>query len=68
MTIDKLAIMVQEGFMATAKQEDLLVLTRRTDDLTKRMDRIEDRLDKFQSNVDGRFDKVLAELKEIPPQ
>jgi uncharacterized coiled-coil protein SlyX len=50
-TIDKLAIMIQEGFMAMAKQEDLLALT--------------ERMDKFEKNVDMHFNAVLSEQKEI---
>jgi hypothetical protein len=50
-TIDKLAVMIQEGFMAAAKQEDLMALT--------------ERMDKFEKNVDMRFNAVLSEQKEI---
>jgi DNA anti-recombination protein RmuC len=78
-TIDKLAIMIQEGFMATAKQEDLLALTKRVERLENRMDKfegrmdklegqmdkLEGRMDKFENSVNERFDKLLSELKEI---
>jgi polyhydroxyalkanoate synthesis regulator phasin len=57
-TIDRLAIMIEEGFSAMAKQTDLLALT-------ARVDRLESRLGIFEKSVDVRFDAVFSELKEI---
>jgi predicted nucleic acid-binding Zn-ribbon protein len=53
-TIDDLAIMIQDGFMATAKQEDLLALTERVATLEKEM-----------KGMHGNFDMVFQQLKEI---
>jgi glutathione S-transferase len=51
MTLDTLAIMVQNGFLETAKQSNLLALEKRVDALEKRMD--------------YRFDMIAQELKDI---
>lgn len=51
MTLDTLAIMVQKGFLETAKQSDLIELEKRVDALEKRMD--------------YRFDMIVQELKDI---
>jgi hypothetical protein len=59
MTLDKLAIMIQEGFMATAK--DLIALT-------ERVTLVEERLnahDKEFNNMHGKMDAIFLELKEI---
>ena len=56
--IGGLAIMIEKGFAATAKQSDLLALA-------KRVDRLEARLDKFEKSVNARFDALISELKEI---
>ncbi|HUC01960.1 MAG TPA: hypothetical protein VMA75_03570 [Candidatus Paceibacterota bacterium] len=56
--IGGLAIMIEKGFAATARQTDLLALA-------KRVDRLEARFDKFEKSVNARFDAVFAELKEI---
>jgi hypothetical protein len=56
--IGGLAIMIEKGFAAMAKREDLLALT-------KRVDRLEVRFDKFEKSTNGRFDRVFSELKEI---
>ena len=64
-TIDTLAIMIEKGFAATAKQEELLALTKRVECLEQRMDKSEGRADKFEKNINERFDKFLSELKEI---
>lgn len=65
MTLDKLAIMIQEGFMASAnqmaKQEHLLALT-------ERVKLIEERLDGHDKEFKGIHDKLdatFSELKEI---
>jgi hypothetical protein len=55
-TIDKLAIMIEKGFAATAKDLSLL---------TARVDGLESRLDNFEKSVNTRFDGVISELKEI---
>jgi archaellum component FlaC len=54
MTLDTLAIMVQKGFLETAKQSDLIELEKRVDTLEKRMD--------------YRFDMIAQELKDIHDQ
>ena len=57
-TIDKLAIMVQEGFMAMAKQEDLLALA-------GRLDKFEESINVHFDKVDKHFGEMSLELKEI---
>jgi len=52
--VGRLAIMVEEGFAATAKQEDLLALTERVTVLEKEM-----------KGMHGNFDMVFQQLKEI---
>jgi ribosomal protein S15P/S13E len=54
MTIDKLAIMIQEGFAATASREDLLILTERVG-----------KIERHLNEHDQKFDAVFYELKEI---
>lgn len=61
MTLDKLAIMVQKGFMATAKQDDLLALAERVEILEDRMDGH----DKEFKGFHQKFDALFLELKEI---
>lgn len=59
--VGNLAIMVQEGFMETAKQVDLL-------SLTERVTLIEEHLnghDKEFRGMHGNFDMVFQQLKEI---
>jgi hypothetical protein len=51
MTLDALAIMVQTGFLETAKRSDLIALEKRVDALEKRMD--------------YRFDMIAQELRDI---
>ena len=53
-SIGGLAIKIQEGFMATAKQEDLLALTERVVVLEKEM-----------KGMHGNFNMVFQQLKEI---
>jgi polyhydroxyalkanoate synthesis regulator phasin len=55
-TIDRLAIMIEEGFAATAKDFSSLIA---------RVERLESRFDKFEKSVDARFETVFMELKEI---
>jgi hypothetical protein len=57
-TIDKLAIMIQEGFMAMARKEDLMALE-------ERMDRFEKNVNIRFEQVDKRFGEMTLELKEI---
>jgi hypothetical protein len=51
MTLDTLAIMVQKGFLETAKQSDLLAL--------------EKRVDKLEKQVAYGFNMVAQEFKDI---
>ena len=53
-SMGNLAIKIQEGFMATAKQEDLLALTDRVTALEKDV-----------KGMHGNFDMVFQQLKEI---
>ena len=54
--IGSLAIMIEKGFEATAKDFA---------NLAERVDRVELRLDEFEKSVDARFASVFSELKEI---
>lgn len=54
MTLDTLAILVQKGFLETAKQSDLLTLTERVDKLEKRME--------------YGFDMIAQELQDVRNQ
>jgi hypothetical protein len=56
--IGSLAIMIEKGFAAMAKQEDLLALA-------KRVDHLEIRFNKFEKIAKVRFDSMFSELKEI---
>ncbi len=60
-SVGSLAIMVQNGFMETAKQEDLLALT-------ERVKKIEERLDGHDKEFKGmhqNFDDLFQKIKEI---
>lgn len=64
-TIDELAVMINKSFegieLRMAKQEDLLALT-------ARVDHIEKRGGGFKKYVEGRFDELFRDIKDIKNQ
>jgi hypothetical protein len=65
-TIDDLAVMVQKGFLETAKKEDV---DKRFDGVDKRFDKVEKRLDRIEklilSDHKERIEKLEMEVKEL---
>jgi archaellum component FlaC len=72
-TIDDLAMMVQRGFMETAKKIDLDSLSKSVDkrfnDVDKRFDRMDKRFDKIEklilSEHKERIEKLEMQVKEL---
>ncbi|MFA5431744.1 MAG: hypothetical protein WC319_02550 [Candidatus Paceibacterota bacterium] len=68
-TIDDLAIMVQKGFLETAKKEDVDkrfdAVDRRFEAADKRFDKIEKKLDRVTESYGERIEKLEGDVKEF---
>lgn len=69
-TLDVLAVMIQEGFLDMARrmqslEERLQVLEFRVEMLEKRMDSFEKRMDALEERMENGFYNVAQELKQI---
>jgi len=65
-TIDELAVMVQKGFLETAKKEEM---DKCFDGVDKRFDRVEKRLDRIEKLIladhKERIERLEEEVKEL---
>jgi DNA anti-recombination protein RmuC len=68
-TIDELAVMVQKGFLETAKKDDVdkrfEAVDKRFDAVDKRFDKMEKKLDRIAPNHEERIEKLEGDVKEL---
>jgi hypothetical protein len=60
--VDKLAIMINEGFTTTASKEDITAVTTRLDGIDSRLDRIENLL---LAKQEQRLNELEARMKNL---